>query len=74
MSIWNSNLVMTSSVGGAKGCSDHRLCEPPAYTAQSLTLYQHRANNPCIVGWLTLRVSSNTQTTPERESPELNVA
>ena len=41
----NSNPVMTSSAGGAKGCSDHRFRAPPAYTAQLLTLYQHRANN-----------------------------
>ena len=31
--------------GGAKGCSDHRFCAPPAYTAQLLTLNQHRASN-----------------------------
>ena len=37
----NSNPVMTSS----KGCSDHRFRAPPAYTAQLLTLHQHRANN-----------------------------
>ena len=30
---------------GAKGCSDHRFRAPPAYTAQLLTLHQHRANN-----------------------------
>ena len=30
---------------GAKGCSDHRFCAPPAYTAQLQTLHQHRANN-----------------------------
>ena len=29
---------MTSSAGGAKGCSDHRFRAPPAYTAQLLTL------------------------------------
>ena len=29
----NSNPVMTSSTSGAKGCSDHRFCGPPAYTA-----------------------------------------
>ena len=29
----NSNPVMTSSVGGAKGCSDHSFHAPPAYTA-----------------------------------------
>ena len=27
----NSNPVMTSSAGGAKGCADHRFCAPPAY-------------------------------------------
>ena len=36
---------LTSSSGGAKGCSDHRFRAPPAYTAQLLTLHQHRANN-----------------------------
>ena len=35
----------TSSAGGAKGWSDHRFCAPPAYTAQLLTLHQHRASN-----------------------------
>ena len=69
----NSNPVMTSSAGGAKGCSDHRFCAPPAYTAQLLTLHQHRANNQP-----TLRVSSSTQATLE-QSPvqvltKLNVA
>ena len=45
----NSNPVMTSSAGGAKGCSDHRFRAPPAgYTAQLLTLHQHRANNQWI--------------------------
>ena len=28
-----------------KGCSDDRFRAPPAYTAQLLTLHQHRANN-----------------------------
>ena len=37
--------VMTSSAGGAKGCLDHRLREPPVYPVQLLTLHQHRANN-----------------------------
>ena len=41
----NSNPVITSSAGGAMGCSDHRFRAPPAYTAQLLTLHQHRANN-----------------------------
>ena len=41
----NSNPVMTSSTGGTKGCSDHRFRAPPTYTAQLLTLHQHRANN-----------------------------
>ena len=41
----NSSLVMTSSAGGTKGCSDHRFHASPAYTAQLLTLHQHRANN-----------------------------
>ena len=30
---------MTSSAGGAKGCSDHRFRAPPAFTAQLLTLH-----------------------------------
>ena len=34
---------LTSSSGGAKGFSDHRFRAPPAYTAQLLTLHQHRA-------------------------------
>ena len=41
----NSNSVITLSAGGAKGCSDHRFCAPPAYTDQLLTLHQHRDNN-----------------------------
>ena len=41
----NSIQVMISSAGGAMGCSDHRFRAPPAYTVQSLTLHQHRANN-----------------------------
>ena len=36
---------LTSSAGGAKGCSDHRLRAPPAYTSQLPTLHQHRASN-----------------------------
>ena len=36
---------LTSSAGGAKGCSDHRFPAPPAHTAQLPTLHQHRANN-----------------------------
>ena len=36
---------LTSSAGGAMGWSDHRFRVPPAYTAQLLTLHQHRANN-----------------------------
>ena len=36
---------LTSSVGGAKGCSDHMFRVPPAYTAQLLALHEHRANN-----------------------------
>ena len=36
---------LTSSAGGAKGFSDHRFHAAPAYTAQLLTLHQHRANN-----------------------------
>ena len=62
----NSNPIMTSSAGGAKGWSDHRFRSPPAYTAQLLTLHQHRANyryrtaNQILP---TLRVSSSTQAT-----------
>ena len=41
----NSNPVMTSFAGGAKGWSDHRFRVPPAYTSQLLTLHQYRANN-----------------------------
>ena len=36
---------LTSSAGGAKGCSDHRFRAPPAYTAQLLSMPQHRTNN-----------------------------
>ena len=37
---------LTSSAGGAKGCSDHRFRAPPAgYTAQLLALHEHRDNN-----------------------------
>ena len=75
------NPVMTSSAGGAKGLSDHRFRAPPAYTAQLLTLHQHRANNQYRKAnqiQPTLRVSSSTQATLE-QSPiqvqtELNVA
>ena len=35
---------LTSSAGGAKGCSDHRFRVLPAYTAQLLSLHQHRAD------------------------------
>ena len=31
----NSNPVMTSSAGGAKGCSDHRFRAPPAYSTST---------------------------------------
>ena len=41
----NSNPVNTSSAGSAKGCSDHSFRAPLAYTAQLLTLHQHRANS-----------------------------
>ena len=37
----------TSFAGGAKGWSDHRFRAPTAYTAQLLTLHQHRASNQC---------------------------
>ena len=40
-------LEIFRSSGGAKVCSDHRLRAPPAYTAQWLTLHQHRANDRC---------------------------
>ena len=36
---------LTSSAGGAKGCSDTCSVQPPSNTAQLLTLLQHRANN-----------------------------
>ena len=42
---WDFQPSLTSSAGGAKGFSDHRFRAPPAYTAQLLTLHQHRANN-----------------------------
>ena len=52
---------------GAKGYSDHSgFRAPPTYTAQLLTLHQHRANNQYKMAneiWPTLRVSSNTHTT-----------
>ena len=41
----NSNPVKKSSAGCAKGCSYHRFRAPPPYTAQLLTLQQHRAKN-----------------------------
>ena len=44
-SIRNSNPVMTSSKGGAKGFLDHRFHASSAYTAQLLTFHRHRANN-----------------------------
>ena len=62
----NSNPVMTSSTGGAKGCSDHRFHAPLAYTAQLLTLHQRRANNQYRTAnqiYSTLWVSSSTQAT-----------
>ena len=59
----NSNPVMTSSTGGAKGCS--------AYAAQLLTLHQHNQ-------YRTLKVSSNTQAALEQSPfqvlPEPNIA
>ena len=36
---------MLSSVGGAKGCLNHRFRASSAYTAQLVILYQHIANN-----------------------------
>ena len=73
--------VMAMSTGGAKGCLDHRFRASPAYTAQLLTLPQHRANIQYKTAnqiQLTLRVSSSTQATLE-QSPiqvltELNIA
>ena len=41
---------MTSSAGGAKGCSDHRFCAPPAYTAQLLA--QPQKEPTTIIGQL----------------------
>ena len=60
---------LTSSAGGAKGWSEHRFRVPPAYTAQLLTLHQHRANNQYRTAnqiESILRVSSSTQATLER--------
>ena len=65
----NSKPVTTSSAGGAKGCSDHKFRAPPTYTAQLLTLHQHRANNQYRTAdqiQPTLRVSSSTQATLEQ--------
>ena len=42
---WDFQLSLTSSADSAKGWSDHRFRAPLAYTAQLLTLHQHRANN-----------------------------
>ena len=72
---------MTSSAGSAKGCLDNRFRAPPGFTAQLLTLHQHRAKNQYMMAnpiQPTLRVSSNIQTTLE-QSPiqlltELNVS
>ena len=72
---------LTSSAGGAKGCSEHRFRAPPAYTAQLPTLHQRRANNQYRTAnqiYPTLRASSSTQATLE-QSPvqvltEVNVA
>ena len=41
----NSNPVMILYTGGAKGCLDHRFRAPLTYTAQLLTLRQHRPSN-----------------------------
>ena len=41
----NNGNIDPANIGGAKGCSYHRFHAPPAYTAQLLTLHQHRANN-----------------------------
>ena len=78
----NSNPVMTSSAGDAKGYLDHRFRAPPAYTAQLLTLHQHRANNQYRTAnkiWPTLRVSSSSTQATFEQSPiqvltEINVA
>ena len=59
----NSNPAMTSSAGGAKGCSDHRFDAPPAYTVYLLALHEHSANNKYRTAnqiWPILRVSSST--------------
>ena len=72
---------LTSSTGGAKGCSDNSFHAPPAHTAQLLTLHQHRANNQYRTAnqiYPTLRISSSTQATleqcPIQVLTELNVA
>ena len=78
----NSNLVMTLSTGGAKTYLDHRFRAPPAYTAQLLTLHQHKANTTSIGQQIKssplLQVCSRTQAILEK-SPiqvlsKLNVA
>ena len=70
---------LTSSAGGAKGQSDHRFRAPPTYTAQLLTLHQHRANNHYKTAnqiYPTLRVNSSTQAileqSPIQELTKLN--
>ena len=46
----NSNPFMISSTDGAKCCSEHRFRAPLAgYTAQLLTLHQHRDNSQYVV-------------------------
>ena len=40
---------MTSSAGGTNNFSDHRFRAPSVYTAQLLTLQQHRANNQFVL-------------------------
>ena len=76
----NSNSVMTSFTGSAKGCSNHRFRAPPPYTAQLVTLHQHRANSQYSTAnqvYYFLGVSSSTQTTleqcPIQELTELKV-
>ena len=60
--------VLDMMDSAAKGCLDHRFHATTAYTAELLTLHQHRANNQNRMPNQikpTLRVSSNTQATLE---------
>ena len=56
---------MTSSAGGAMDSPDHRFCAPPGYTAQLLTLHQHRAN-------IQFRTANQIEKSPIQALTELN--